>query len=99
VTNAAHAFDRKNRAEVRQDLLFDDLVGMASDLSTVDLVITPLIGAGFDAIDLIERLAEKGFRGKVQVMARQLPDRLLVLHELLAVATPLGMTVDLRLDR
>ncbi len=97
--HAAHAFERRSQAEVRQDLFFDDLAGMASDLSAVDLVITPLIGVGFDAIDLIERLAEKGFRGKVQVMARDLPDRLLVLHELLAVATPLGMTVDLRLDR
>ncbi len=97
--HAANAFDRRTYAEVRQHVSFADLGGMAPDLSAVDLVITPLIGAGFDAIDLIERLAEAGFRGKVQVRAPRLPDRLLVLHELLAVATPLGMTVDLRQDR
>lgn len=46
------------------------------------VVVVPLIGNGFDAIEACQRLARIGFPGDVVVRAPTLPDRRLVLREL-----------------
>jgi hypothetical protein len=84
---------------VTEDLRFADLRGMASDLSEIDQVIAPLFGKGFDAFELILLLGEAKFRGRLCVMADDLPHRGMILRELRVVADPLGIDVDLRESR
>lgn len=72
-----------------------DLFSPDVDLANVELVIAPLIGAGFDAIELIVRLGNAGFRGRLHVRSEELPDSQLVIGELRAAAKPFGFSVDL----
>jgi hypothetical protein len=50
-----------------------------------DLVILPLFGPGFDAIDALARLDRFGFRGEVLVRTPPLPNNRIVERELAAV--------------
>jgi hypothetical protein len=80
---------------------FADLGRMAADLSSVDQVIAPLFGHGFDAYELIQTLGNAGFSGRLCVRSDRLAHRGLVLRELRDVAEPYGIRVDLceRADR
>lgn len=80
---------------VTEDVGFADLFSVGLDLSAVDLVIAPLIGTGFDAIELLLLLGEAGFSGRLHVRADPLPDHALVLAELRTVAEGFGIHVDL----
>jgi hypothetical protein len=79
-----------------QRVEFAAMLEMKTDLTNVDLVIAPLIGVEFDAIELIEELARAKFRGRVQFMSTKLPNRQMVLRELRAIAARKGIAVDLR---
>ncbi len=59
----------------------------ARTISTVlpDLVIMPLFGPGFDAIDALAQLDRFGFRGEVMVRTPHLPNSRIVERELAAV--------------
>lgn len=81
---------------VTEDVAFADLSRMARDLTDVDVVITPLIGTNFDAFELIEKLGASKFRGRLQVISRNVGVRHMVLAELRAHAEPFGIVVDLR---
>jgi hypothetical protein len=72
-----------------------DVLDLGDDLAEVDLLVVPLIGAGFDAFDVIHHLGGTVFMGRVRVVSPRLPDRAMVLRELRAMADPLGLTVDL----
>ncbi len=74
---------------------YADLLGGAIDIGNCALLITPLFGPGFDAIELLEQLAETPFCGCVRVEAPKLPNRRLVLRELRSVADRCGITVEL----
>ena len=78
-----------------EEVCFADLLSEDTDLTNVDLVIAPLIGPGFDAIELIQLLGDAGFRGRLQVKAGYLPDRLMVQAELRTAARAFGFRVDL----
>jgi len=81
----------------RSDIVpFDDLPTLSADLADIDLFITPLIGAGFDAFDLLHHLGKAGFRGRLRVMSKRLQDRAVVLNDLRSVGDPLGIVVELR---
>jgi hypothetical protein len=54
-----------------------------------DLVVLPLFGAGFDAIEALARLERFGFRGDVIVRTPDLPNSDIVERELSAVAPTL----------
>jgi hypothetical protein len=54
-----------------------------------DLVVLPLFGAGFDAIEALARLERFGFRGDVIVRTPDLPNSDIVERELAAVAPTL----------
>lgn len=58
-----------------------------------DLVLSPLVGAGFDALDLARLLRSLGFAGRYRVVVDALPDPAAVLAELRAEAP--GLDVDL----
>lgn len=74
----------------------EDLFALGDGLAEVDLLVIPLTGVGFDAVELIERLGTTVFMGRIRVVSDRLPDRNLVLGELRDVAEPLGLTVELR---
>lgn len=78
-----------------ETMSFTELYSQKLDLSAVDLVIAPLIGLGFDSVELIENLSRAGFRGRLRVTARWLPDGDIVLAELRALADPVGISVSL----
>lgn len=82
--------------EARETLRFARLRREAHDLSDAGVVITPLFGDGFDAIDVIEQLGASQFQGCLHVIAPLLSDREMVLAELRSAADPLGIVVDLR---
>jgi hypothetical protein len=54
-----------------------------------DLVIMPLFGPGFDAVDALSQLERFGFRGEVLVRTPVLPNSGIVLRELSAAAPTL----------
>lgn len=74
---------------------FEDVDRMVEELAEVELVVAPLIGSGFDAFDVIDRLGVTEFRGRLRVIASGLADPALVLRELRAVADPLAIKVEL----
>ncbi len=76
-------------------IAYSDLLLRTVDIANCSLVITPLFGPGFDAIELLEELAETPFCGSVRVEAPKLPNKRLVLRELRSVADRSGIHVDL----
>jgi hypothetical protein len=71
---------------VQTELSYADL--NARVLSTIlpDLIILPLFGPGFDAIEALGRLERFGYRGDVLVRTPQLPNIKIVERELAALA-------------
>ena len=61
---------------------FPTLNAALLDRLAPDCVIFPLIASSFDALQVIERLAEMGYRGQACVMAPHLPNRRMVEAEL-----------------
>jgi hypothetical protein len=80
---------------VMDEVSFTDLLSQGKGLAEIDVMIAPLIGPGFEAIDLIPFLGNAGFCGRLLVRSGTLPDRLMVLGELRAVARAYGFRVDL----
>lgn len=78
-----------------EDIRNLDLFSPDVDLANLDLVIAPLIGTGFDAIEMIQLLGKAGFRGRLLVRSGPLPDIDLVVGELREAAEPFGFSVDL----
>jgi hypothetical protein len=49
-----------------------------------DRVVAPLMGDGFDALEVAERLEALGYRGRLEVVCPALPDRRLIRAEIAA---------------
>jgi hypothetical protein len=56
-------------------------------------VLSPLVGPGFDAVDLAIRLHRSGFQGRYFAFASYLPDAQVVLREVAAVAPGLEIEI------
>ncbi|MDP2739781.1 MAG: hypothetical protein Q8O82_14035 [Pseudorhodobacter sp.] len=54
-----------------------------------DCILLPLLRPGFDIAQALQRLARLGYRGKVRVLGKTLPDRAMVEAELRAFAPDL----------
>jgi hypothetical protein len=63
--------------------------------ASLELVVTPLFNNTFDALEIIERLGDKGFRKTLRVVAPKLPNRQIVLRELRSHASRQGITIEL----
>ncbi|WP_373356945.1 hypothetical protein [Pseudoroseicyclus sp. CXY001] len=79
-------------------ITFDALDGPLLAGLCPDLVVSPLLAEGFDALDLARRLAELGYRGRYRAVALSLPDPGLVQDEVRAVAPDLDFDVYLLED-
>jgi hypothetical protein len=62
---------------------------------TLELVVAPLFCADFDALEMIEALGSRGYRGLLRVMTPKLPNRQVVLRELRSHAVRQGMTLEM----
>lgn len=49
-----------------------------------DLVVAPLVGVGFDGVDVAQRLTAAGFKGQFLVVASTLPSPAIVRREIAA---------------
>lgn len=74
---------------------YADLLRGDVDVGACAVVITPLFGTDFDAIDLLERLSETAFCGNVRVEAPKLPNKRIVLRELRSIGDRCGISVEL----
>ena len=63
-------------------LPFAEVTREALDRIRPDVVFSSLVGPGFDCMDLAERLAAAGFRGKYRAVAPTVPDPELVRREI-----------------
>lgn len=78
---------------VVHNLNFRELTGRKVSEILPDLVIMPLFGPGFDAVETLAQLERFGFRGEVLVHTPKLPNSALVLRELSAAAPTLKVTL------
>lgn len=71
------------------DLPFDAMTGPDAP----DLIICPLTATGFDAMDLLARLRDAGFRGRFLVLAPHMPDIALIRAEMLSSAGDVNVDI------
>lgn len=63
-------------------LTYAEVTAEALDRIRPEIVFSPLVGPGFDCLDLAERLVAAGFRGKYRAVAPMVPDPNLVRREI-----------------
>ncbi|WP_102223284.1 hypothetical protein [Acidimangrovimonas sediminis] len=63
-----------------------------------EIVATPLIGHGFDALDVLAQLAEAGWHGVLRVHAPRLPAVHLLAEELREEAARLSDAIDVEIE-
>ena len=61
----------------------------------LELVVAPLFRTDFDALELIEALGKRDYRGTLRIVAPRLPNRNIVLRELRSHAARQGIMVEL----
>ena len=75
---------------------FVDFNGLTAELlerTKPDFVLSALVGAGFDALDVARLLAELGYRGRYRAVADRLPCPSVVRAEVGAIAPDLDFDV------
>ena len=72
---------------------FDDLAAALARAEVPDVILGPLVSHSFDALDLARRLVELQYRGRVRVVAGQVPRPQAILSELRGAAP--GLDIDL----
>jgi hypothetical protein len=60
---------------------YDELTTTLLDQLSPDIVLAPLLGQGFDALDLAVMLADYGYKGRFRALCPKLPNPNLVLAE------------------
>lgn len=83
------------RPDEMQTLHIADIRSDAALPKGLELIITPLFRPEFDALEVIELIAKRGYHGKLRVVAKALPNRSLVLRELRAHASRRKVEVEL----
>lgn len=63
------------------------------ELENAMLVLSPVLGEGFDAVDLAAFLHNKGYNGRYIAFADHFPDYAIIAREVLAVAPDLTFDV------
>lgn len=77
---------------------YDDLALFMAGGSTVDMVLSPLVAQGFDALDVALQLADCGFVGRYRAVVDDLPDPSLVCREVRRAAPRVDFDVVLTID-
>ncbi len=77
-----------------ESLAYADLAGRLAQADPPSVIVLPLIGPGFDAVEACHRLVALGFEGEVVVRAPALPDRRLIQRELSQAGRRLKITLS-----
>lgn len=91
----ARIAERNQRLAEAVSIPFADMPNYLPLPPNLELVVAPLFAKDFDAVDLIDLIGDKGFRGNVRIVAPSLPNRSIVLRELRAHAVRRGITVEM----
>lgn len=92
---AARIAERNLRHDEIQSINFADLPVEGALPDGLELVVAPLFRDDFDALELIEALGKRDYRGTLRIVAPRLPNRNIVLRELRSHAVRRGITVEL----
>lgn len=91
----AKAAEGSLRPEEFASIELDGFDGYLPLPAGLELVVSPLFCKSFDALEIIERLGEAGYRKVLRVVAPKLPNRQIVLRELRSHASRQGITIEL----
>lgn len=91
----AKAAEGSLRPEEFASIELTEFEGYVPFPTNLELVVAPLFCKAFDALEIIERLGEKGYRKTLRVVAPKLPNRQVVLRELRSHASRQGITIEL----
>lgn len=94
IPNARFAQD-SIRPEEAASISYDALPDHTPLSPTLELVVAPLFCGEFDALEMIEALGSRGYRGLLRVVAPKLPNRQIVLRELRSHAVRQGITLEM----
>lgn len=92
---AARIAERNQRLMEAVSIPYSEMPSYLPLPSGLELVVAPLFGQGFDAVELIDLIGAKGYRGNVRIVAPALPNRSIVLRELRTHAVRQGITVEM----
>lgn len=92
---AARIAERNQRLAEAVSIHFSEMPQYIPLPINLELVVAPLFSRDFDALDLIDLIGSKGYRGEVRIVAPILPNRAIVLRELRAHAVRKGITVEM----
>ena len=94
IPNARFAQD-SIRPEEAASISYDALPDHTPLSPSLELVVAPLFCGEFDALEMIEALGSRGYRGLLRVVAPKLPNRQIVLRELRSHAVRQGITLEM----
>ncbi len=83
------------RPEEAASIDYDALADYTPLPPSLELVVAPLFCTEFDALEMIEALGSRGYRGLLRVVAPKLPNRQVVLRELRSHAVRQGITLEM----
>jgi len=92
---AARIAERNLRHHEIQSINFADLPVEGAMPDGLELIVAPLFRNDFDALELIDALGKRDYRGTLRIVAPRLPNRNIVLRELRSHAVRKGITVEL----
>ena len=92
---AARIAERNLRHDEILSISFGDLAVAGALPPGLELVVAPLFRNDFDALELIDALGKRDYRGTLRIVAPRLPNRNIVLRELRSHAVRKGITVEL----
>jgi hypothetical protein len=92
---AARIAERNLRNDEILSIDFADLPVEGALPPGLELVVAPLFRNDFDALELIDALGKRDYRGTLRIVAPRLPNRNIVLRELRSHAVRKGITVEL----
>lgn len=92
---AAHIAERNLRHDEILSISFGELPVAGALPPGLELVVAPLFRNDFDALELIDALGKRDYRGTLRIVAPRLPNRNIVLRELRSHAVRKGITVEL----
>lgn len=87
---------RGNTLPMGSSLAFVEICEVTPELIATlapEMVVSPLLGRGFDCIDLAQALHASGFRGRYRAMARNLPDPQMIRQEIRSLCPGLDFDI------
>jgi hypothetical protein len=92
---AARIAERNLRHDEILSIEFADLPVAGLLPLGLELIVAPLFRNDFDALELIDALGKRDYRGTLRIVAPHLPNRNIVLRELRSHAARKGIMVEL----